>query len=283
MIQGWEAGDGYSRYDAIYDAVRNGTGFAEAMNELTAHGHDEDDVLSQVKGQIGEWYRNGEITKQQAINMLTKYSGMDSEDITPTVNKWSSKVVTGIAFEDIKEEFLDGNITAQRAIEMYVRYGGYDQDKASETVTKWRAEKETGIIYDDIKDAFMDGEITEGDVRNMYVTYGGYSEEDATEKAAIMAFVKQHPGCDGISWAAVESYTEYCEASGMKAETFWDAWKYNSATKADVDSNGESISGSKKVKVLAYINTLDLTYDQKDSLYYAFGWAESKIYEAPWH
>ena len=283
MIQGWEAGDGYSRYDAIYDAVRNGTGFAEAMNELTAHGHDEDDVLSQVKGQIGEWYRNGEITKQQAINMLTKYSGMDSEDITPTVNKWSSKVVTGIAFEDIKEEFLDGNITAQRAIEMYVRYGGYDQDKASETVTKWRAEKETGIIYDDIKDAFMDGEITEGDVRNMYVTYGGYSEEDATEKAAIMAFVKQHPGCDGISWAAVESYTEYCEASGMKAETFWDAWKYNSATKADVDSNGESISGSKKVKVLAYINTLDLTYDQKDSLYYAFGWAESRIYEAPWH
>ena len=282
-VQGWEAGEGYSRYDAIYDAVRNGTGFSEAMNELTTHGHDEDDVLSQVKGQIGEWYRNGEITKQQAINMLTKYSGMDSEDITPTVNKWSSKVVTGIAFEDIKEEFLDGNITAQRAIEMYVRYGGYDQDKASETVTKWRAEKETGIVYDDIKDAFMDGEITDGDVRNMYVTYGGYSEEDAAEKAAIMAFVKQHPGCDGISWAAVESYTEYCEASGMKAETFWDAWKYNSATKADVDSNGESISGSKKVKVLAYINTLDLTYDQKDSLYYAFGWAESRIYEAPWH
>ena len=36
--------------------------------------------------------------------MLTKYSGMDSEDITAAVNKWSSKVVTGIAFEDIKDE-----------------------------------------------------------------------------------------------------------------------------------------------------------------------------------
>ena len=282
-VQGWEAGEGYSRYDAIYDAVRSGSGFNQAMKELTTHGYDEDDVLRQVKDQIGEWYRDGEITKQQAITMLTKYSGMDSEDITPTVNKWSSKVVTGIAFDDIKEEFLDGNITAQRAVEMYVRYGGYDQDKASETVTKWRAEKETGIVYDDIKDAFMDGEITEGDVRNMYVTYGGYSQEEATEKAAIMAFVKQHPGCDGISWAAVESYTEYCESSGMKAETFWDAWKYNSTTKADVDANGESISGSKKVKVLSYINGLDLTYAQKDTLYYAFGWAESRIYEAPWH
>ena len=283
MVQGWEAGEGYSRYNAIYDAVRSGSGFAQAMKELTAHGHEEEDVLSQVKDKIGEWYRDGEITKQQAITMLTKYSGMDSEDITPTVNKWSSKVVTGIAFDDIKEEFLDGNITERRAVDMYVRYGGYDQDKASEMVTKWRAEKETGIVYDDIKEAFMDGEITEGDVRNMYVTYGGYSAEDAAEKAAIMAFVKQHPGCDGISWAAVENYTEYCESSGMKAETFWDVWKFNSTTKADVDGNGESISGSKKVKVLNYINGLDLTYAQKDSLYYAFGWAESRIYEAPWH
>ena len=282
-VQGWVAGEGYSRYDAIFDAVRNGGNFSAAMAELTTHGYDEDDVLSQVKGEIGEWYRSGEVTRQQAINMLTKYFDMDSEDVTATVNKWSSKVVTGIAFEDIKDEFLDGNITEARAVEMYVRYGGYDQDKAAETVTKWRAEKETGIVYDDIKDAFLDGDISEGDVRNMYVTYGGYSEEEATEKAATLAFVKKHPDCDGISWAAVESYTEYCEGSGMAAETFWDAWKYNNTAKADVDANGESISGSKKTKVLNYINGLDLTRAQKDSLYYAFGWAKSRIWEAPWH
>ena len=282
-IQEWEAGEGYSRYDAIYDAVRNGGDFNAAMGELISHGYAEKDILSQIKGKIHEWYTGGEITKQQATNMLTKHFDIDSEDITDIVNKWSSVVVTGIAFDDIKEEYFAGNITAQRAIEMYVRYGGYRQDRATELITKWRSEKETGVAYDDIETAFMDGDISQGDAKNMYITYGGYTEEKAAEKVTVMAFVKQYPECDGISYAAIENYQTNCEASGVPAGTFYDAWKYNSNTNADVDANGESISGSKKVKVLAYIDTLDLTFEQKDSLYYAFGWAESKIDEAPWH
>ena len=283
IVQGWEAGDGYSRYDAILDVVRNGGNFTEAMAELTNHGYEKDDVIDKVKSEIGQWYRDGEITKAQVQNMLIMYTDMDSEDITATVNKWSSKVVTGIAFEDIKDEYLEGNLTAARAIEMYVRYGGYTQEKATETVTKWRAEKEIGIVYDDIKDAFMDGEISEAELRNVYITYGGYTDEEAAQKAATLAFVKKYPKCDGISYAAVEDYQTYCEASGVPAETYYDVWKYNSSASADVDASGKSISGSKKTKVLGYINTLDLTRAQKDSLYYAFGWAKSTISDAPWH
>lgn len=136
-IKGWEAGDGYSRYNAIYDAVRNGGDFNAAMGELTSHGYSEKDVLSQVKSQIGQWYTGGEITKQQAIDMLTKYSDLDSAAITATVNKWSSKVVTGIAYEDIDDEYLAGNITAQRAIEMRMRYGGQSREDAQNTVGEW--------------------------------------------------------------------------------------------------------------------------------------------------
>ena len=283
LIQGWEAGEGYSRYDAILDAVRNVGDIKAAMDELTSHGYKEDDILSQIRSNIGEWYKDGQITKQQATNMLTKYFDLDSDEITSIVNKWSCKVVTGIAFEDIKGEFLEGKITEARAIDMYVRYGGYDQDKASETVTKWRAEKETGIVYDDIKDSFMEGKISRGDAKNMYITYGGYSEQEASEKVAVLAFVKQHPETDGISYACVEAYQTSCESIGVSAATFYDVWKYNAKASADVDQDGKSISGSKKVKVLAYINNLDLTYAQKDALYYAFGWAESKIDEAPWH
>ena len=271
-IQGWEAGDGYSRYDAIFDAVRNGGDFNAAMQELTSHGYTEKDVLSQVKGQIGEWYKNGEITKQQATSMLSKYLDMGSEEITETVNKWSSKVVTGIAFEDIKDEYLSGNITAQRAIDMYVRYGGYTKDKATETVNHWRAEKETGVAYDDIKEAFFDGDLSAGDVKNMYITYGGLSEEKAEEKVTVLAFVKKYSDLDDITYDAVESYTEYCEAAGVPAKTYYDAWKHKN-----------TLSGTVKEDMMVYINGLDLTYAQKDSLYYAFGWAASRIHEAPWH
>ena len=273
-IHGWKTGEG--KYDALYDAVLSGSNIDAAMRELTAHGHTEKDVLSHLKGQIGTWYYDDEsevrITKQQATNMLTKYFDMDREEVTATVNKWSCKVVTGIAFGDIKDEYLAGDITAKRAIEMYVRYGGYTQEKATETVTKWKAEKETGIAYDDIKEAFLDGEISQGDARNMYITYGGYTEEKATEKVAVMAFVKEYPDCDGITYDAVEDYTTYCEAAGVPARTYYDAWKYKN-----------TLSGTIKEPMMDYINSLSLTYAQKDSLYYAFGWAQSRIYEAPWH
>ena len=271
-IQGWEAGDGYSRYDAIFEAVRNGSDITAAMQELTSHGYKEKNVLSQVKSQIGEWYKGSEITKQQAIDMLTKYTELDSDEITATVNKWSSKVVTGISFEDIKDEYLSDNITADRAIEMYVLYGGYTREKARETINKWRAEKETGIAYDDIKDAFMDGEISEGDARNMYITYGGYTEEKAGEKVAVLAFVKRNPDCSDITYEAVEAYNTYCKAASVPAKTYYDVWKHKN-----------SLSGTVKEPMMQYINSLSLTYAQKDSLYYALGWKESRIHEAPWH
>ena len=170
-IQGWEAGSGYSRYDAIYDAVLSGSDITAAMAEMTSHGYQEDDVLSQVKSQIGKWYYDSEskvrITKQQAIDMLTKYTKLSSEDITATVNKWSSKVVTGIAYDDIADELLTGNITEARAKEMYIRYGGVTEKKANETVYALAFQKK----HPD----------TEGISYTAVVSYETYCEEKGVE------------------------------------------------------------------------------------------------------
>lgn len=165
--------------------------------------------------------------------MLDKYTDMTNDEITATVNKWSSVVVTGIKYDDIDDEFIAGNISAARAMQMYELYGGMTKDKAR-------------------------------------------------EKVAVLEFVKQYPALEGISYAAVEGYNTYAKPAGIGAEQFYDVWKYNSEATADVDANGKAISGSKKQKVLNYINSLKLSNRQKDSLYYAFGWAESTINEAPW-
>ena len=223
IISGWEAGEGYSRYDAIFDAVRNGGDFDSAMDELTSHGYSEKEVLSQVKSKIGEWYQGGEISKSQAENMLRKYSDLNSDEITATVNKWSSYVVTGIKYEDIDDEFMEGNITASRAIEMFVRYGSMTKEKA-------------------------------------------------TEKVTVLEFVKDNPSAEGISYSAVTAYKEYCEPYGVSVEIYYDAWKHKN-----------TLSGTVKESMMDYINSLSLSTRQKDSLYFAFGWAESKLYEAPWH
>lgn len=222
-IRGWESDDGYSRYDAIYDAVLTGGDFNQAMGELTSHGYTQKEILSQIKSQIGKWYQNGDITKQQATQMLTKYSGMESEVITKTVNKWSSKVVTGIEYDDIDDEFYKGQISAQRAAEMYVRFGGY-------------------------------------------------TKELAKEKVEVMSFIKEHPEMEDISYEAVQNYNQYCAAQKVPPRIFYDAWKFKN-----------SIIGSVKDTMLEYIDSLNLSVEQKDSLYFAFGWAKSKLNQAPWH
>ena len=152
-VSGWEAGDGYSRYDKVYEAVRTGASIDEAMNELIAHGYTEKEVISQLKSQIGRWYYDDKsdyrISKQQAIDMLTKYTDMTDEEITKKVNEWSCKVVTGIAYGDIGDEYMAGKITESRAIEMYIRYGGMTKEDATNKVS----------VYTFIKDhPRLDGE-----------------------------------------------------------------------------------------------------------------------------
>jgi hypothetical protein len=228
-IQGWEVGEGYSRFDAIFDAVLKGESIDEAMTELTSHGYTEKDVQSSIKSQIGKWYYDSEsdvkITKQQAIQMLEKYTDMDDDEITSTINKWSCVVVTGIKYDDIDDEFMKGNITSSRAIEMYS-------------------------------------------------LYGSMSREKATEKVEVLKFVKDNPDCEDITYSAVNGYNTYCKSLNIPVKTYYNAWKHKS-----------SLSGSGEVKeqMMAYINSLNLSSRQKDALYLAFGWAESKLYQAPWH
>lgn len=233
-VQEWDGGNGYSKYDAINQAVRNGYDITKQMAELTSHGHTEEQVVSNIKSSVGKWYQDGEITDQQAVSILKKYTSLSTDEAKSAVNKWKFKVDNGISFDDIKDSFMAGKTSYSAAVDMYVKYGGL-------------------------------------------------SRKEATEKVSTWDFIKKHPGCEGISYAAIESYKEYCERTGMSAKVFYDAWKYSYSAKSDVDASGKAISGSKKAKVLRYINGLNLSYAQKDSLYYAFGWSQSTINEAPWH
>lgn len=338
-IRGWDSGDeNFSRYDAIYDAMLNGGDFDAAMKELTAHGYAEKAVLSQIKSKVGQWYKEGEISKQDAINMLKKYIGIDSGEITKTVNQWSCYVVTGIEYDDIKQAYLDGNISQSRAVEMRVRYGGYEQEKAAETVKKWGAEKDTGIAYDDIKEVYADGGLTDREVVSLYRTYGGYSAAEAEEKLADLKVYKKYgynyselddaymegklsraqfrlaliengafdAEADDIievyDWmskhrqygftyseakaytAEISNYGGSLEDAGLDPQAFLTYRDLRSACKGvDSDGDGRADTNSVKNEVLAIIDAMPITDDQKDALYHLNGWSKWKLNSAPWH
>lgn len=82
-----------------------------------------------------------------------------------------------------------------------------------------------------------------------------------------------------------ETYDKLTEArsGGIGAKIWMQYWRKKAELSADKDANGKSISGSKKAKILALINSLQLTTEQKDLLYRAEGYAERDLYKAPWH
>lgn len=260
-IREWESKeDGFSRYDAIYEAVRGNGDFNAAMAELTSHGISERDAISAVRGQIGTWYRNQEISKSEATSMLTRYGDMDSEEITKTVTRWSAKVVTGIAYEDIKQEYLDGNISEYRAVEMRSKYGSYTRDEAQSTVNEWKFEKETGIPYDELWDAYEDGDISAVGYVDARITYGN-------SKTYI-----------GLA----EDYDKYASPAGMSKETFYSAWLELNPMEAEKDANGETIGPSVQEMRWDYINSLNISTAQKDALHCAF-YSQKTLKKTPWH
>ena len=309
-IQEWaDSGDGFSKYDDVYDAVRNGGDFDAAMDELTSHGVSEKDALSEVKGKIGEWYKGGEVSKQQATEMLKKYTKLTDKEIASAMNKWSCVVVTGIPFDDIKDEYLAGNISASRAAEMYSRYGGYELGAARETVSKWNFESKYGYTYSEIGQRFRDGELSAREMLNVMTTYGGKTMEEA--QSSLLNYVRDGYD-DGIfsENAAINMMVQYCGVDQDKAlnkvryinirnqfpnieiDDHWVSEYYDEIEPYGISpeiffnyrDTVKGITGEgKKQNRMAVIDSLPISSSQKDALYYAEGWAASRIYEAPWH
>ena len=96
--------------------------------------------------------------------------------------------------------------------------------------------------------------------------------------------LEQTPWHFDMSGWQIDDYKEYGAPAGIPKETFKTFTETASKIKGD-DKNGDgkTDSGSKKAKVIAYIDGLSLTPAQKDALYYQQGYAESKIGDTPWH
>ena len=71
------------------------------------------------------------------------------------------------------------------------------------------------------------------------------------------------------------------EQSGLSYEDYFDYYFGSRYIYADKDADGKSISGSKKEKMVEYINGLDITDEQKDALFLANNYKDLKT--TPWH
>lgn len=138
------------------------------------------------------------------------------------------------------------------------------------------------------KKYYEDGDHTAAE--KILKNYAEFSTDEVREALAWFNFSELNPDSElpYMSWQSWRSKAANGQVNNGKGritasqyEEYYNAVK--GLTGEDLDGDGKTDSGSKKKKVLAAIDKLPLTSDQKDTLFYLNGYGKSTIGEAPWH
>ena len=165
---------------------------------------------------------------------------------------------------------------------------GEDIKEKLKEVEKKTDENIKSAIKSIAKKYYEDGDHTAAEkiLRN----YAEFSTDEVREALAWFNFSELNPDSElpYMSWQSWRSKAANGQVNNGKGritasqyEEYYNAVK--GLTGEDLDGDGKTDSGSKKKKVLAAIDKLPLTSDQKDTLFYLNGYGKSTIGEAPWH
>ena len=236
-------------------ATANYAGDYETYERLVAaiekEGFERNDILAAVEGLVGKM-RPKEEEKEPSDKHL--YTTKMLED---AIRQDDAEAV-----EDIKEKLKE--------------------------VEKKTDENIKSAIKSIAKKYYEDGDHTAAD--KILKNYAGFSADEAEETMAWFNFSELNPDSElpYMSWQSWRSKAANGQVNNGKGritasqyEEYYNAVK--GLTGEDLDGDGKTDSGSKKKKVLAAIDKLPLTSDQKDTLFYLNGYGKSTIGEAPWH
>ena len=213
---------------------------------------------------------------------------------------------------NIKYALWDGYLTEAEAADALVKAGIMNEADAREQARHWaytnsnpdstltltqlsnydKYASPAGITIDEYENFLLSIKDYKGDTKKERIVAKinampvSARQKDAYFYAAgyKSSTLEQTPWHFDMSGWQIDDYKEYGAPAGIPKETFKTFTETASKMKGD-DKNGDgkTDSGSKKAKVIAYIDELPLTPAQKDALYYQQGYAESKIGDTPWH
>lgn len=128
-----------------------------------------------------------------------------------------------------------------------------------------------------VKDLYIASEITDTEAEKIM---GCTGTDDPGRYTAKWDFQLEHPEIDSqkVSDALVKAYGQ---RGDIDEKVFLEAWWFASAAEADKDSNGKSINGSKKQKIVDYIQAIPgISGSQKKKLFVLLNVGELK--GTPW-
>lgn len=122
-----------------------------------------------------------------------------------------------------------------------------------------------------------------------YAELYGITEDQAESRMDAIVYREANREVFGAEYALrtynadVYDKARAAYAKGVSYDTYYDYYFATKEMHADKDENGKSISGSKKAKVVEFINSLDIPPEQKDALYVAAGYTAKSARNQKWN
>ena len=222
----------------------NLTEYTRLAKEIISEKHfSQDNVVAAINAEINA------MDKGEATSSTPKASGLyKAEDFAVAISKGDQAMANAIKVDIIQ--------TAQK--------NGKSEDEAVKSFAS--------SAKSELKEMFLAGTISDQAAINALTTYCDLEQEAAVADVQYWAFKQDYPDVYADD-AWFDKYYEDVADSGIGIDVYME---YRNQVKG-IEGDG------KKERMMAIIHSLPIASAQKDALYYAEGWATSKLYEAPWH
>ena len=220
--------------------------------QIIADGFILDDVVAAINSEINAMTPDKE---SEAKKEKGYYTAADIA-IEAANGDWAS-------VRDIKDDIIQ---TAQK--------NGKTKDEAEENF-------ETNV-RSEAKEAYIAGSLDDATAKKLLAEYTGMGEDEAATRVSYWAFCKDNPKyAKEINESQYVKYTEFAEPAGIPVDVYVQYINGTKDLKSIKDEWGDEVK-SKREQVLEVIDSLPLTWKQKDSLYLSYGYSESGLWDVPW-
>ena len=268
------SGDFYDTAEQLTYAANGGDSTAKAASRFWNKQQQAcSDLYAQIR-EIEESDLSDKEKKQKVKEVKTILNGIQKNALATleTYEGTVEKYLKGSGEEDVDLAYREANrecFGAEYALQVYNK----------DVYEKAKNAAAGGVSYEDYYTYYFETKTFQSSggvsVATQKMRWLEASDFDDETKAEIY-FADLASDSDLTKQAELES------SSGLTAVEYWEYKVATNGIQADRTESGKTIAGSKKQKVLAAIDGLDITKEQKTALYYAAGYAESTLTEAPW-
>ena len=262
---------GYKDDSAYHTAVR------KALRENDTRIHEA--AQAKYQGKTEEYKR--------IFRQIQKEGKFSFDDIMSAINSEETKIRSGLEPEKVTSEYSASEYVESIILGDRTSANAMKEDIISAKVAngKTRADAEKDFatsVATSIRDAYSSGLLSESEAERMLVDYAGKDKDDASSKVSYWAFCEKNPKYkDVLTESNVDDYHEFAEPYGISLDVFAQYIEGTKGLATIYDSWGD-VEKTRKEQVLEVIDSLPITWQQKDALYLAAGYSENNIWDVPW-